>query len=130
MVGRFWIACGALLAAVAVVAGAMGTHYLKETLHVAESELQTYDVAVRYQMFHSLALVLVGLLVGRANCRWFGAAGALFLVGIVLFSGGLYGWLLTGIKPLVHVVPVGGLAWIVGWPLLAWGAIRAQPHTP
>jgi uncharacterized membrane protein YgdD (TMEM256/DUF423 family) len=130
MTGRFWIASGALLAGAAVVAGAMGTHYLKETLHVGESELQTYDVAVRYQMHHAMALLLVGLLAGRTQCRCLRISGGLFLLGIGLFSGGLYAWLATGIKPLVHVVPVGGLAWIVAWLLLAWTAIRPQTDAP
>jgi uncharacterized membrane protein YgdD (TMEM256/DUF423 family) len=125
MNGRFWIVSGAVLAAAAVSAGALGTHVLKETLRLPESELQTFDVAVRYQMVHALALILVGLLVDRHDGRLWRAAGAAFLLGIVLFSGGLYLWLGTGIKPFVHVVPVGGLAWIVGWLLLAAGAWRA-----
>ena len=125
MKGRFWIVAGALLAAAAVSAGAIGTHVLKETLQLPESELQTFDVAVRYQMTHALALILVGLLVNRRDVRLWRAAGIAFLLGIALFSGGIYLWLSTGVKPFVHVVPVGGLAWIVGWLLLAAGAWNA-----
>ena len=122
MNGKIWVVSGALLAAAAVSAGALGTHLLKETLQLPESELQTYEVAVRYQMVHALGLILVGVLVGRGDSRLWQAAGIAFLLGIALFSGGLYLWLLTGIKPFVHIVPVGGLAWIVGWLLLAAGA--------
>ncbi len=128
MVGKLWVVCGAVLAALAVVAGAMGTHLLKERLHVSEAELATFEVAVRYQMYHSFALILVGLLAGRADGCALRAAGGLFLVGLVLFSGGLYGWLLTGIKPLVHVVPIGGTIWIVAWLALAWAALRSTPQ--
>ena len=67
MVGKLWVVCGAVLAAVAVVTGAMGTHLLKERLHVSQAELETFEVAVRYQMYHSFAIILVGLLAGRAD---------------------------------------------------------------
>ncbi|HEX3725098.1 MAG TPA: DUF423 domain-containing protein [Pirellulales bacterium] len=120
MAGRFWIACGAISAAIAVGAGAIGAHLLKASL--SEAELQTFEVAVRYQMFHALGLVAIGLLVGRANPRWLMAAGIALALGTVLFSGGIYGWLLTGFKPLIHIVPLGGMAWIVGWLLVAWSA--------
>ncbi|HEY2893281.1 MAG TPA: DUF423 domain-containing protein [Pirellulales bacterium] len=123
-----WIVIGALLAATAVGAGAIGTHFLRETLELPQRELDTYDVAVRYQMVHAIGLIIVGtLLIGRRS-RWMNAAAACFAAGIVLFSGGLYAWLFTGITPFVHVVPVGGMAWIVGWLLLAIGAMsRREP---
>lgn len=116
---RFWIVSGALLAGVGVTAGAMGTHLLKETWQLPAEKLETYEVAVRYQMIHALALVLVGLLWPRFASRLLSAAGWLFLLGIVLFSGGVYGWLATEIKPFVHVVPLGGSSWILAWLLLA-----------
>jgi uncharacterized membrane protein YgdD (TMEM256/DUF423 family) len=112
------------LAGVAVTAGAIGTHFLKETLELPQDKLDTYEVAVRYQMYHALALVLVGILAARAGNRWLTASGSLLVAGIVLFSGGIYAWLLTDIKPFVHVVPIGGMAWIVAWILLAIGAAR------
>jgi uncharacterized membrane protein YgdD (TMEM256/DUF423 family) len=122
MSSKFWIAAGAVLAAVAVTAGAVGTHVLKETLELPESDLETYDIAVRYQMYHALALLLVGSLAARQPSRWLSAAAALFLLGIVLFSGGLYAWLASGVTMFVQVVPLGGFAWIVGWLVLALGA--------
>jgi uncharacterized membrane protein YgdD (TMEM256/DUF423 family) len=157
MPGRNWIVCGALCAALAVVAGALGTHFLKDRLKppVATDEagalrarnlfsgelpqadvydqlvklagadrLQIYETAVRYQMYHALGLVLAGMQIARNRSRLLPLAAAAFLLGIVLFSGGIYGWLLTGIAPLVHVVPFGGLAWILGWLLFAGGAWR------
>jgi uncharacterized membrane protein YgdD (TMEM256/DUF423 family) len=127
MNGRIWLALGSLLAGIAVALGAVGTHLLRESLHAEESVLQTYDVAVRYQMAHALALILAGLLVERRQSRWIAVAAAAFLAGIVLFSGGLYLWLATDLKPFVAVVPIGGFAWIIGWLLLAIGVWTAKP---
>jgi uncharacterized membrane protein YgdD (TMEM256/DUF423 family) len=127
MNGRIWIALGSLLAGIAVALGAVGTHVLKETLHAEDSVLQTYDVAVRYQLAHALALIVTGLLVEHRESRWIGVAAVGFLAGILLFSGGLYLWLATGLKPFVAVVPIGGYAWIIGWLLLAIGAWTAKP---
>ncbi|MEX2114219.1 MAG: DUF423 domain-containing protein [Pirellulales bacterium] len=123
MAGKYWIAIGAVSASVAVAAGAIGTHVLKESLKLPESDLATYDIAVRYQMLHSLGLMLVGLLAARGASRWLTAAGVAFLLGIVLFSGGIYAWLATDVTTFIHVVPVGGSAWILGWLLVAGGAL-------
>jgi uncharacterized membrane protein YgdD (TMEM256/DUF423 family) len=49
------------------------------------------------------------------------------LLGIILFSCGLYGWVLTGFKPLVHIVPIGGISWILAWLSFAWGSLAARP---
>lgn len=116
---RFWIVVGAVLAGLGVMAGAMGTHLLKETWQLPVEKLETFEVAVRYQMYHALALVLVGVLWPRFASRLLATAGWLLLVGIVLFSGGVYAYLASGIKPFVHVVPIGGTLWIVAWLLLA-----------
>lgn len=121
---RFWIIAGALLAALGVTAGAVGTHVLKEVLEWPENKLATFETAVRYQLYHALGLVLVGILAHLAPSRWTAAAGWLFLAGIVLFSGGIYAWLFTAQTPFVQIVPIGGSAWIVGWLLLAAGAWR------
>jgi uncharacterized membrane protein YgdD (TMEM256/DUF423 family) len=122
MLAKYWVVLGALLAAVAVAAGAMGAHALETRLD--ERQLKTFETAVRYQMFHALALVLVGLLADQQPAGRWAWPGGLFLAGIVLFSGGLYAWLATGIRPFVHIVPVGGTCWILGWVALAVVAAR------
>jgi uncharacterized membrane protein YgdD (TMEM256/DUF423 family) len=122
MAGKFWIAAGAVLAAAAVAAGAIGAHLLRDVAQLEPSKLETYEVAVRYQMYHALALVLVGVLQARRAARPTAIAGWLFALGIVLFSGGIYGWLATDVTAFVQVVPVGGTAWIAGWLVLAAGA--------
>jgi uncharacterized membrane protein YgdD (TMEM256/DUF423 family) len=130
MSGRFWISLGAVSAGLAVVAGAVGTHVLREVVHTSDADLQLYEVAVRYQMYHSIALVLVGLVAGRADSRWLSAAGIALALGILLFSGGLYARVLMGVHGAVHVVPFGGFAWIAGWLLLAIGALRRPSAAP
>ncbi|MGD9722220.1 MAG: DUF423 domain-containing protein [Pirellulales bacterium] len=128
MYGRFWIAVAAVLASAGVAAGAIGTHVLKESLKLPASELETYDIAVRYQVYHSLGMAIVGLLSARLTSRWLTASGTLMLLGAVLFSGGIYAWLATGQTPFIHVVPIGGSAWILAWLLLALGALFGTPR--
>jgi uncharacterized membrane protein YgdD (TMEM256/DUF423 family) len=123
MSGNVWIACGAVVASLAVAAGAIGTHVLKETIKLEPAALETYETAVRYQMYHALGLILVGLLILRAPHGLLTAAGVAFILGVVLFSGGIYAWLATAQKPFIMVVPIGGSAWILGWLLLAAGAL-------
>ena len=126
MTGNIWIASGAVLASAAVAAGAVGTHVLADVVGLDPSALDTYEVAVRYQMYHSLALVFVGLLAARGSTWLMPAAGVAFALGIVLFSGGIYAWLATDLRPFVQVVPIGGVAWIIGWLLLAAGALVSR----
>jgi uncharacterized membrane protein YgdD (TMEM256/DUF423 family) len=111
---------GALLAALAVSLGAIGAHALKE--HLSSEQLATFQTAVQYQMYHSIGLALTGLLAMRRRSGWFDAATWLMLAGIVLFSGCLYAWLATGQKFFVYLVPVGGVAFIAGWVMMAIGA--------
>ena len=115
-----FIGIGTLLAALAVGLGAIGAHVLKG--HLTEEQLPIYHTAVQYQMYHALGLVLVGLLGMHHRSLWFDGAGWAMLIGIVLFSGMLYAWLGTGAQTFVRPVPVGGVAFILGWLALAVGA--------
>jgi uncharacterized membrane protein YgdD (TMEM256/DUF423 family) len=120
MQSAVFVILGGLLAALAVGMGALGAHALKSQL--TAEQLVTFHTAVQYQMYHAIGMVLVGLLNLYQRSRWFDAAGWSMLVGILLFSGLLYAWLATGRRFFVYPVPVGGLAFIVGWVLLAVGA--------
>jgi uncharacterized membrane protein YgdD (TMEM256/DUF423 family) len=119
---RLFFASGALLALLAVAAGAFAAHGLKSRL--GPDLLATFELAARYQMYHALALILCGV----AWARWPGpavmAAAALFFIGTLLFSGSLYLLSLTGVRWLGAVTPLGGTAWLVGWAALAWAAVR------
>jgi uncharacterized membrane protein YgdD (TMEM256/DUF423 family) len=128
-----WIAVGALLAAAGVALGAYGAHGLGKLLagwgYEGEDlarRMANYETAVRYQMFHALGLLLVGLaLAGNAPGAWRWSAWAM-LLGVVLFSGLLYVLALAGPawRWLGAVVPIGGLSLIIAWVLLAIGALK------
>jgi uncharacterized membrane protein YgdD (TMEM256/DUF423 family) len=118
------LAIAGLLLALATVCGAFGAHAWRGQL--APERLQLWDTAVRYQFFQSLGLVGVGLALRSIDTRMLRAAAALIAAGVVLFCGSLYG-LGLGAPRLVGVLtPLGGLAWIGGWLLFAWGAWRHQ----
>ncbi|MBI2826300.1 MAG: DUF423 domain-containing protein [Planctomycetia bacterium] len=121
MSARTWIVLGAVFGALAVGSGAFGAHGLKARL-TESGQLDTYETAVRYQMYHALALVLVGLLALRHSSRLWDVAGVCFAGGILVFSGLLYGLALGGPRILGAIVPFGGLAFIVGWVAMAAGA--------
>lgn len=121
MSSHLFVFLGGLLAALAVGLGAIGAHALKSQL--SAEQLATYHTAVQYQMYHAIGLVLVGLLGLYQGSRFFDLAGWSMLVGIVLFSGFLYAWLATGRRFFVYPVPVGGIAFILGWLFLAVGAL-------
>ncbi len=117
-----FIFLGGVLAALAVGLGAIGAHALKS--HLLSQQLEAFQTAVQYQMYHAVGLVLVGLLGLHRHSRLIDGAGWSMLVGIVLFSGLIYVWLATGRRSFVYPVPVGGVAFIIGWLLLAIGAFR------
>ena len=83
------------------------------------------EIGVRYHMYHALALLAVGWLQAQGPSRTTTAAGVLFLLGILLFSGCLYAYVLSGVRVLAMIVPLGGLAYIAGWLALAVGATRS-----
>ena len=114
---RRFLGLGAGSGFVSVAAGAFGAHLLEGALPPAR--LEVFETAVRYQMFHALALVATGLLAARRDGRAVAGAGWLFLTGTVLFSGSLYVLALTGTRAWGAVTPFGGVAWLAGWILLA-----------
>lgn len=121
--GRNWIAAGALLAALAVALGAMGAHALADTL--GAKGLERFETAAKYQMYHALGLILVGLLWARRPGALLTAAGTAFLIGILCFSGSLYALALRGTGSFGLIAPIGGLAFIAGWLLAAVAVLRA-----
>jgi uncharacterized membrane protein YgdD (TMEM256/DUF423 family) len=110
---------GAWLGFVGVAAGAFGTHTLRFML--APPMLNAFETAVRYQLVHAVALVVVALVLERFGSTAFSAAGALFLAGCVLFCGSLYALALSGVRAWGIVTPFGGACFLAGWACLALG---------
>ena len=118
------MAVGAIFGLLSILAGAFGTHALRGAL--TENALNTFEIAVRFQMYHALALLVTGLLTSRLPSNLIGVSGALFTIGILFFSGSLYALSLSGIGAFGAVAPVGGISLIGGWTALIVGVIRQK----
>ena len=115
MTARILLQLAGLFGALGVAIGAFGAHALHDTL-VRAGRLDTFETAVRYQFYHALALLAVGVLwAARPELRALGTTGVLWAGGIVVFSGSLYALCFTGITKLGAVAPVGGLLLLGGW---------------
>ena len=121
---RWILAVASLLSMAAVIIGAFGAHAFKSKL--SPEMLRVYETGVLYHFLHAMALGLVGLAAatGKYPPGWIKAAAILFIVGIVLFSGSLYGLSLTGIRKLGIITPFGGLTFIAAWIALTIAALR------
>jgi uncharacterized membrane protein YgdD (TMEM256/DUF423 family) len=113
-----FLTIGALSGALAVFLGAFGAHALRARLPA--EQLAVYETGVRYQFYHALALVAVGVVQAiRPEAGLLAAAGWLFTIGTLIFSGSLYLLVLAGRRWLGAITPLGGLAFIAGWICLA-----------
>lgn len=119
---RFWLTLAGISGAVAVTVGAYGHH----TFNAGDAMRDVFAIGVQYQMWHTLALIGIALLVDRfPGSRFFRLAGACFGLGIALFSGTLYLLALTGERLFEDSAPIGGFVLIAGWLLLLWGGLKA-----
>jgi uncharacterized membrane protein YgdD (TMEM256/DUF423 family) len=122
---RVFLSFGGLSGCLAVAAGAFAAHALRERLPA--DLLDVFQTGATYQMYHALALVAVGILLPRfsiGGSTWLSAAGWLFVLGTVLFSGSLYALAVTGVRWLGAITPLGGVAFLLGWLALAVGVWR------
>ena len=110
---NLWLILGAFNGAFAVLAGAYGAHLIDGVL--PDTTLITFQKAVRYQMYHAFALVLVSLLSNNIQKKMVNVAGWLFLSGIIFFSGSLYLIVFTGAQWIEFLTPIGGFAFTFGW---------------
>jgi uncharacterized membrane protein YgdD (TMEM256/DUF423 family) len=112
------IQTAAVFGALAVVFGAFGAHALEELL-VSNGRLDTYETAVNYHFYHSLALLIVAILIHLfPDKKQLGFSAWLFIGGIVIFSGSLYVLCLSQATWLGAITPLGGLSFIMGWVML------------
>lgn len=128
-----FVIVGALLAAISVILGAMGAHYLKSKLDtglITEANLQTFETAVKYQMYHAIAILVIAF--NADKLHRVSATVYSFLVGILLFSGSLYFIATAGLLGLGHIkwlgpiTPLGGICFIAGWLLLAFSVMKKK----
>jgi len=117
---------GILLGALGVVIGAFGAHALNPVLE-ANNRLETYEVAVRYQFYHALALVMIGILMDKFSSTRLHYAALFVFLGVIIFSGSLYILSLSGITVLGAITPFGGALMIIGWILLLAGILQRVP---
>jgi len=121
---KLFLALGALFAAAAVALGAMGAHGLRARL--STEALAIFQTGVQYHFWHALGLLAVGIVcVHLPENVWLRAAGTLFTIGVMLFSGSLYVLALGGAKWLGALAPIGGGALILAWIAFAIAVLRA-----
>ena len=120
MNGSVWISVGAAFGGLGVVIGAFGAHALKNRLD--EYAMSVFKTGVEYHFYHAIALIVVGVLMLIKPSAMLGWSALAFTVGIIIFSGSLYALALSGIKVLGAITPIGGVALIAGWVLLAASA--------
>ena len=108
---------GAIAMAFGVALGAFGAHGLRDRL--APDLLAVYETGVRYHLVHALGLFVAAWLAGEDQTRSARLAGVLLVVGILFFSGSLYVLALTGVRAFGAVTPLGGIAWLAAWILIA-----------
>jgi len=125
IIGKNSLVMGAVLGGMGVAFGAFGAHALKELL-LTNGRPDTYELAVRYQFYHALALLAIGLLQERYPSKLFAYASSFLISGTIVFSGSLYILSLSGVTWLGAVTPIGGLLLIAGWIALAAGLITKK----
>lgn len=113
---------GSVLAFFGVAFGAFGAHALRD--RIAPDMLAIFQTGVQYQMIHALALVALGL--AAPDVKWARGAGWLFVAGVVVFSGSLYALSLSGVRVLGAITPLGGVCFLTGWAVLAFGLSRSE----
>ena len=115
---KIWLIVGAILAGVAVLIGALGAHGLKAK--VSHEDLEIFNTGVRYHLFHALAILLMGVIGFHLPNEIVSASAYLMTAGIVIFSGSLYLLVITNIRWLGAITPIGGLCLVIAWFLFAY----------
>lgn len=122
------IITGAVTGMLAVALGAFGAHALKPML-LESGRLETFELAVRYQFYHTLALLFTGIAQSLYQSAYLRLSAVGFTLGILLFSGSLYALCFTGYSWLAFVTPLGGVLFIIGWLLLLTGIGKSKSHS-
>lgn len=124
MTAKSIIKTAGIFALLGVAIGAFGSHSL-EAILTQNDRLDTFETATQYQFYHAAGLFIVGLLMLKAEHKFFRFAAIAFIAGIIIFSGSLYALSITDISVLGAVTPIGGLGFILGWLFLILGAHKS-----
>lgn len=120
---RIPLVLGALFALLAMMAGAFGAHGLRTV--VSPRALEVFQTAVTYQVYHAIGLIVIAVLAGLGlHRRFLTVAAGFFLAGILLFSGSLYVLVLTDIRWVGPITPVGGVCFMIGWALILVAGLK------
>ncbi|MGK7397592.1 MAG: DUF423 domain-containing protein [Candidatus Cyclobacteriaceae bacterium M3_2C_046] len=122
---KFTLIAACILGVLSVGIGAFGAHGLKTILE-ATGRTDTFETAVKYQFYHTLAILLVGILMSKIEHQLLNYVVYSFLAGILLFSGSLYILSLSGVGRWGALTPLGGLFFIIGWILLLFAIARSH----
>ncbi len=125
MMHKLFLIISAIFGMLAVMLGAFGAHALKDKFQ-SEGTLDTFQTAVQYQFYHTLALLGIALFLMKYQSQWLTYAGYSMTFGILIFSGSLYLLCFTGIKWLGAITPIGGLLFILGWVFLLTAALKTM----
>jgi len=124
-IAKLFLVTGAVSGALAVILGAFGAHGLKKSL--SEDLMQVYQTGVQYHFYHTLGLLLIGVVAmqlgGSSLLKW---SGWSMVAGMVLFSGSLYLLAITGVRGLGAITPIGGLLFVAAWILLAMAVFSVR----
>ncbi|MGB0715724.1 MAG: DUF423 domain-containing protein [Phycisphaerae bacterium] len=119
-----WVKVAAAIGALSVGLGAFGAHGLKGKIE--PEKLANFETAVRYQMYHALALLATAWYVGHGGSRWSRMSAWSFLIGVLFFSGSIYGLTFTTIRWFIPFTPAGGLLLMLGWVFLGLSSRRSN----
>src|SRR5690554_5171636 len=125
------VAASAIFGMLAVILGAFGAHALKEKL--SPELLNTFETGVKYQMYHAIALLGVGLTFAHLPAAWVARATWMFIIGVILFSGSIYALVAmkhsgsVGLRGFGIITPIGGVFLILGWLMLLLGIFNKKP---
>ena len=128
MTQKIVLMIAAALGGLSVGIGAFGAHALRALLE-ASGRTETFETAVKYQFYHTLALLAVGILMYHIPDKRLGYAAAAMIVGVIIFSGSLYVLCFTGVRWWGAVTPLGGVSLIVGWILLLLAIYQGYENT-
>ena len=119
---RLLVVIGAAFGFLAVALGAFGAHILDG--NISDAMLKTWEKAVKYQMFHTVPIILAGLFYAKSHLTSFLWSGWLFIIGVLIFSGTLYFYSTMGIRFLAMLTPIGGVTFLIGWVVFGIALVK------